>query len=112
MTSSYSWKNIVVLALLSAALNTLPIIIFHVGGDLILYITQTKCFSEQLLSGILYPRWCMEANLGMGSPIPIFYFPLPFYLSSLFYPLRHIDPSLYLTFICSVFTVSAISFIV
>jgi hypothetical protein len=32
----------------------------------------------------------MEANFGLGSPQLFFYFPIPFYITSLFYPLRYL----------------------
>ncbi|NDD67754.1 hypothetical protein EBZ35_08945, partial [bacterium] len=35
----------------------------------------------------LYPRWCMSANAGLGAPLFVLYFPLPFYAASVFYPL-------------------------
>ncbi len=54
--------------------------------DYILNYTQIHCFSEQLWQGNLYPRWCMEANLGHGSPALLFYFPLPYYIAAIFHP--------------------------
>lgn len=43
-------------------------------------------FSDQLLSGDLYPRWLMGMNRGLGSPIFFYYPPVPFFIASLFKP--------------------------
>jgi hypothetical protein len=112
MFKEYSWKSILLLALLAAAVNIAPIAISQIGGDLLLNQAQIQCFSQQIWSGHFYPRWCMEANLGMGSPILLFYFPLPFYLSAIFYPLYFMGASLYTVFLFSAFALGVIGFII
>lgn len=75
-------------AVLAALLNVLPLFLMVESGDAVMNYAQVSCYSQQLWSGTLYPRWCMDANWGMGSPAPIYYFPLPYYISALFYPFR------------------------
>ncbi len=95
------------LALLAAALNLLPLLLVSPEGDSVMNYAQIDCFSKQLWSGIVYPRWCMDANGGMGSPAPIFYFPLPFYVAALFHPLGLAVPQQYLA---GVFVANAVAF--
>ena len=52
--------------------------------DYIFYSTALKLFSAQIFSGEIYPRWLMNANYGLGSPIFLFYPPISFYIASLF----------------------------
>lgn len=67
-----------------------PWFFLALNGDNYHHYMMIDCFAGQLWSGHLYPRWCMNANAGYGSPIPLFYIPLPYYLTALFYPLRHV----------------------
>jgi hypothetical protein len=46
-------------------------------------LTWLKYFSSQIEQGELYPRWLMDMNLGAGSPVFYYYFPLPFYIASI-----------------------------
>src|SRR3954463_8301416 len=55
-----------------------------ISGDFLFYATALKAFSAQLWSGELYPRWLTEVSAGYGSPVFLFYAPLPFYVGSLF----------------------------
>jgi hypothetical protein len=41
-------------------------------------------FSAQLLAGELYPRWLINLNGGLGSPVFFFYAPLPYYITTPF----------------------------
>lgn len=50
------------------------------GHSLRLNISWTTGFTGQLLGGELYPRWLVDMNDGLGSPVFFFYGPLPFYL--------------------------------
>ncbi|MDX2073673.1 MAG: hypothetical protein SFX19_04825 [Alphaproteobacteria bacterium] len=77
-----------VVSLAAAFLNLIPLLLVVPAGDAIMNIMQVDCFSKQLWQGIFYPRWCVDANGGMGSSGPIFYFPLPFYVTALFAPLQ------------------------
>ena len=42
-------------------------------------ISWASGFTGQLLGGELYPRWLIDMNEGVGSPVFFFYAPLPFY---------------------------------
>lgn len=66
---------------------TLPAFItgFISGHNAITHLLWSKYFAAQLWAGDLYPRWLMGMNAGLGSPAFFFYFPLPYYLTSLFY---------------------------
>jgi hypothetical protein len=46
-------------------------------------------FSTQLLAGDLYPRWLLDMNGGLGSPVFFFYAPLPYYITALLAPFLH-----------------------
>jgi len=81
---------VILLALAVSFVNVVPLLLVMPGGDVVLNYAQVDCFARQIWEGILYPRWCMEANGGMGSPAPIFYFPLPFYIPAFFAPLKTI----------------------
>lgn len=74
------------IAVSAAVISILPLILFTINGDLVMNLMQVSCYSKQLWSGISYPHWCVDANGAMGSPAPIFYFPLAFYIAALFYP--------------------------
>ncbi len=88
MKGDISKQVLLVFALIAAFLNIIPLLLVVPAGDAIMNYMQVDCFSKQLWAGIFYPRWCMDANGGMGSPAPIFYFPLPFIIPALFAPLR------------------------
>jgi hypothetical protein len=92
----------VVLSLIFLALATaavFPLTLFDYGGDIMFQYVAIKCFGSQFWAGEMYPRWCFDAHAGLGSPVFVFYPPLPFYASSLLYPLTWLGldlPSLYL----------------
>lgn len=93
----------VILSLLSITLlNVLPLLLFRVGGDILFQLQAIDCFAGQFWQGDLYPRWCMEANAGLGSPLFLFYFPLPFYFISLLYPLKALTGDVYTVYIAGV----------
>ncbi len=77
-----------------SVLTVLPLTLFDYGGDIMFQYVAIKCFASQFWAGDLYPRWCFSANAGLGSPIFVYYFPLPFYIASLFYPLTWLGLSL------------------
>lgn len=53
----------------------------------------------------------MEANFGLGSPQLLFYFPIPFYITSLFYPLRHLGLELSHIYVLGIYTASVTTFV-
>ncbi len=64
---------------------TVPVISsgYIYGHDVSWHRIWGQLFAEQFGSGDLYPRWLMDANAGLGSPVFYFYPPLPFYVASL-----------------------------
>ncbi|HEY9668503.1 MAG TPA: 6-pyruvoyl-tetrahydropterin synthase-related protein [Coleofasciculaceae cyanobacterium] len=56
--------------------------------DVLFHFNWSKYFSQQFWSGELYPRWLLGMNSGLGSPSFFFYPPIPYYFTSLFYPLQ------------------------
>jgi hypothetical protein len=60
--------------------------------DPIFYATILKLFSTQFWQGEWYPRWLMNTNEGLGSPVFLFYGPVAFYITSMFQFLSAYDP--------------------
>lgn len=89
-------STVILIALAAAFANLIPLLLVVPAGDAIMNYMQVDCFAKQLWSGILYPRWCMDANGGLGSPGPIFYMPLPYYATAIFGPLHLSAEHLYL----------------
>jgi hypothetical protein len=58
-----------------------------VRGDAIFHSMWYTNFAAQFFAGELYPRWLINMNGGLGSPVFFFYSPLPFYSALLFAPL-------------------------
>ncbi|MDE3060644.1 MAG: hypothetical protein KGJ06_06495, partial [Pseudomonadota bacterium] len=71
---------------MAATLNVVPLLLASPGGDIFFHYALIDCFSHQFWQGDLYPRWCIEANAGLGSPAFLFYYPLPYYLAAFAYP--------------------------
>ncbi|MEK6300742.1 MAG: 6-pyruvoyl-tetrahydropterin synthase-related protein [Acidobacteriota bacterium] len=69
-----------------AAIATLPLFVsgFPGGDDAIKHYRWSTEFVKALKDGSPYPRWFPEANRGAGSPLPIYYPPLPFYVAAVF----------------------------
>ena len=88
---------------IAALFNILPLLLFNIGGDIDFHLVLIKCFAGQFWQGDLYPRWCMEANGGLGSPLPLFYFPLPYYVAALLYPLSYTGLSLHGVYVLGLF---------
>ena len=68
---------------------SLPVMIFglpFLSDDTAFHASWYSNFSKQLWSGDLYPRWLMDMNGGLGSPVFFFYPPVPYYLTSLLRP--------------------------
>lgn len=55
-----------------------------VWGDTLFHAMWYTNFSAQLLAGELYPRWLINLNGGLGSPVFFFYAPLPYYITTPF----------------------------
>ncbi len=74
---------------------TLPVLILGVpffSDDGVMHAIWYTHFSEQLFHGDLYPRWLMNMNAGLGSPVFFYYPPVPFFLTSLLRPFFASDP--------------------
>lgn len=54
----------------------------HDGQD---HVIRTANFFQNLLEGNIIPRWSANVNYGFGHPILIFFYPLPYYVSSFFH---------------------------
>lgn len=68
---------------------TLPVLILGVpffSDDGVAHAMWYTHFSEQLFSGDLYPRWLVNMNAGLGSPVFFFYPPVPFFLTGVLLP--------------------------
>ncbi|MCA1566358.1 MAG: hypothetical protein LC803_12110 [Acidobacteria bacterium] len=95
----------------SGLLLTAPLLLYGAptGGDAIFHTMWHANFSSQLLAGDLYPRWLLDMNGGLGSPVFFFYAPLPYYITALFTPLlpggayglAHVGASLSLALVAS-----------
>lgn len=89
---------IAILVIISVGLIIiLPTIAYGVfdAHDILVHLNWANYFSKQLWAGELYPRWLLEMNSGLGSPTFFFYPPVPYYFTSLFYPLRFGNPSIW-----------------
>ena len=76
-----------ILAIIFAAtVAMLPIFIlgFPKVEDAGKHYRWTSEFNAALRDGALYPRWFPTANHNMGSPLPIYYPPVPFYIAAAF----------------------------
>src|SRR5216684_7565319 len=52
-------------------------------------------FQAQLWAGEAYPRWLQGMNGGLGSPAFFFYPPVPYFITSLLYPLFRTQSSIW-----------------
>lgn len=57
------------------------------SNDALQHVIYANNFSPQFWNGDLYPRWLMNSNSGLGSPVFFFYPPLPSFVAALFWPL-------------------------
>src|SRR3989344_5714607 len=55
------------------------------SGDLTLHTSRLMSFYKNLEEGVFIPRWAGELNATYGYALFNFYYPLPYYLSSLFH---------------------------
>jgi hypothetical protein len=64
---------------------------FYSGHNVSTHLLWSRHFAEQLWNGDPYPRWLMNMNDGLGSPAFYFYFPLPYFITSIFHaPFLHL----------------------
>lgn len=74
---------------------TLPVLILGIpffSDDGVMHAMWYAHFSEQLSSGNIYPRWLINMNAGLGSPVFFYYPPVPFFITSLLRPFFANDP--------------------
>jgi len=57
---------------------------FPAGFDGVRHYRWTEHFIDALRDGAFFPRWFPAANDGQGSPVPLYYPPLPFYVAAAF----------------------------
>jgi len=69
------------------------------GDDASTHYRLTADFIEAMSEGSVYPRWLPRSNFGQGSPVMLYYPPLPFYVASAFNALVR-DPMRALTLGC------------
>lgn len=55
---------------------------FPAGFDAVRHYRWTSQFIDEIRDGALYPRWLSGANDGQGSPVPLYYPPLTFYVGA------------------------------
>lgn len=72
--------------LLLATVVMLPLFVkgFPSGFDAVRHYRWTTQFIDAIRDGAFYPRWLPAANDGQGSPVPLYYPPLPFYVAAAF----------------------------
>lgn len=102
-------RRYTVILLLAALVSVVPAALYQLGGDYYFQANILRCFAGQFWQGDLYPRWCMEANHGAGAPVFFFYFPLPYYIAALFYPLVWLGLPIYGLFAGLMALVSAVA---
>lgn len=59
---------------------------FPYGHDSVEHLCWYTAFARQFWSGEIYPRWLLDANAGLGSPIFFVFGPLPYWVACLFRP--------------------------
>ncbi len=78
----------------AGVLLSLPVLIFglpFLSDDAASHAVWYTQYSKQLWEGDLYPRWLMDMNGGLGSPVFYFYPPTPYYLTSFLRPFFQSD---------------------
>lgn len=90
MPLSFSPYLVAITLLIASIANISSLLWPNSGGDIFIHYNLIRCFADQFWQGDLYPRWCFDANAGLGSPAFLFHFPLPYYIATLLYPLTWI----------------------
>jgi len=97
------------LIMAAACVAQAPYLLVPMGGDAAVHLVWIHCFAGQLWQGDPYPRWCFDADAGLGSPVFFFYFPLPYYLTSLLYPVTWLGVSIQQLYVLSTFAATVLS---
>jgi hypothetical protein len=108
-TQPFSFSRVLVYVILASLVNIMPMRLFDAGGDSMFHFMLIECFSSQFWQGDVYPRWCMEANSGLGVPVFLFYFPLPYYVAALLYPLTDAGVSMAALYTLSMFLATVVT---
>lgn len=102
--------------LLLATIVMLPMFVkgFPSGFDAVRHYRWTTQFIDAIRDGAIYPRWLPTANESQGSPVPLYYPPLAFYVAAAFSSvtgdtLRSIELSCWLALALSGLTMYALS---
>jgi hypothetical protein len=84
---SWPFSHYIVL-LIAAAILCLPCLLWGIppGADGPLHVMYQSNFSEQFWHGDLYPRWLVNANKGLGTPVFFLQYPLPYFTTALLRP--------------------------
>jgi 6-pyruvoyl-tetrahydropterin synthase-like protein len=95
ISSNPRWRNAApILLILAVSLALLyPVLRFGMlprGHDSIEHLQWYSCFSDQVWSGDIFPRWLERMNAGMGSPSFFVYAPVPYYVPTLFRPIARL----------------------
>jgi hypothetical protein len=107
----YKGNRIILVAFAATLVNLLPMLLGKPGADVLFHYALIECFSSQFWQGDLYPRWCADANSGLGSPVFLFYFPLPYYITALFYPLHYLGVDVQGQYALSVAAATLVTFL-
>ena len=108
LSSNYT---LVAIAIIASALSLWPWFLLDISGDDFQHYSMIQCIGEHLWQGHLYPRWCMDANVGYGSPAPMFYLTAPYYITALFYPLISVGFTLRDMLVIGIWIASIVGFI-
>ena len=85
--STANWITLVTIIGIGLFVSFLPLLIGGVfdANDLVsFHLKNAARFTEQFFSGDLYPRWLIDMNGGLGSPLFFFHAPLSYYVTSFF----------------------------
>ena len=79
----------VVLICVVSLIASIPLLLhgFPYGDDSVEHLCWYTAFARQFWSGEIYPRWLLDANAGLGSPVFFVYGPLPFWVACLLRPM-------------------------
>jgi hypothetical protein len=82
------------LVVLAALILSLPCLVSGIplAGDLVTHVQYQHHFSNQFWAGDLYPRWLMNSNNGLGSPVFLVQYPLPYWITALIRPIVRFRP--------------------
>jgi|GEM_PF-1250352 len=87
LRKSVDWFALVIIIGLGLTLSLLPLLIGGIfeANDLVSFHLKTALhFTQQFWAGELYPRWLIDMNGGLGSPIFFFQGPVSYYITSFF----------------------------